>query len=61
MTPILPVGDRTIMSQEHVPMLASSSLSSQFLQEVILDQAMVSIESIDEEIAIARQRLLEKH
>ncbi|MDJ0706181.1 MAG: peptidylprolyl isomerase [Leptolyngbyaceae cyanobacterium MO_188.B28] len=61
MTPILQVGDRTIMTQEIVPMLKSYSLLPQFLQGVIIDQTIASVESTDEEIAIARQQFLEKN
>lgn len=61
MTPIIQVGDRIILAQELVPMLASYNLLPQFLQGVIIDQAIASIESTDEEIAIARQKFLEKH
>ena len=61
MNPILQVGDRIIMAQELVPILASRSLLPQFLQGVIIDQTIASIESTDEEVAIARQQFLEKY
>ncbi len=61
MTPIIQVGDRIIMAQELVPMLASYNLLPAFLQGVIIDQAIASIEATDEEREIARQKFLEKN
>ena len=61
MTPIIQVGDRIIMAQELVPMLASYNLLPPFLQGVIIDQAIASIVPTDEECANARQTFLEKN
>lgn len=49
MTAILKVGDQTITAEEVIPLLAKYQLLPQLLREIIIDQAIATIDCTDDE------------
>ena len=56
MTELLQIGNRTITASELIPLLASYQMLPQLLRELIIDEAIASIECTPEEIAHAQQQ-----
>jgi parvulin-like peptidyl-prolyl isomerase len=53
MTVVLQIGNRSITAEEVLPLLAGYQMLPQFIQEILIDQAIASIECTSEEIATA--------
>jgi parvulin-like peptidyl-prolyl isomerase len=58
---VLQVGDRQITADALVPLLAGYQMLPQLLQEIVVDQAIASIECTPEEIAAAKTEFYEKN
>lgn len=56
MTVVLRIGERSITAEEVLPLMAGYQMLPQFTQELLIDQAIESIECTEEEIAAARQQ-----
>ncbi|GAB4383331.1 MAG: hypothetical protein Kow00121_45050 [Elainellaceae cyanobacterium] len=56
MTVVLQIGDRNITAEEVLPLLAGYQMLPRFIQEVLIDQAIASIECTPEETAEACQQ-----
>ncbi|OUL36144.1 peptidylprolyl isomerase [Nostoc sp. 106C] len=56
MTEILRIGNRTITADELIPLLAGYQMLPQLRRELIIDEAIASIDCTPEEIAHARQQ-----
>lgn len=56
MTVVLTIGNRSIKAEEVLPMMAGYQMLPQFLQEILIDQAIASIECTPEEDAEAQQQ-----
>lgn len=56
MTVVLTIGNRSIQAEEVLPMMAGYQMLPQFLQEILIDQAIESIECTPEEEATAREQ-----
>lgn len=57
MTTVLEVGDRTITTQEIIPLLANYRILPQLVRELVIDQAIAPFTCTNEEIASACQQL----
>jgi parvulin-like peptidyl-prolyl isomerase len=51
MTVVLQIGDRAITAEELIPLLAGYQMMPRFIQEILIDQAIASIECSPEQIA----------
>lgn len=58
---VLQVGDRQITADAIVPLLAGYQMLPQLLQEIVVDQAIASIECTPEDIATAQKEFYEKN
>ncbi len=56
MTVVLTIGNRSIKAEEVLPIMAGYQMLPQFLQEILIDQAIESIECTSEEETTARQQ-----
>jgi parvulin-like peptidyl-prolyl isomerase len=56
MTVVLQIGNRSITAKEILPLMAGYQMLPQFLQEILIDQAISSIECSEEEAAAACQQ-----
>lgn len=56
MAVVLKIGDRAITAEEVLPLLAGYQMLPRFIQELLIDQAIASIECTPEEIEEACQR-----
>ncbi|MBW4565877.1 MAG: peptidylprolyl isomerase [Mojavia pulchra JT2-VF2] len=56
MTEVLQIGNRTITADEMIPLLASYQMLPQLRRELIIDEAIASIDCTDEEVAYAKQQ-----
>ncbi|OUL32488.1 peptidylprolyl isomerase [Nostoc sp. RF31YmG] len=56
MTEILRIGNRTITADELIPLLAGYQMLPQLRRELIIDEAIASIDCTPEEVAHARQQ-----
>ncbi|MCU0524759.1 MAG: peptidylprolyl isomerase [Elainella sp. Prado103] len=56
MTVVLTIGNRSIQAEEVLPMMAGYQMLPQFLQEILIDQAIESIECTAEEEIAAREQ-----
>lgn len=56
MTAVLKIGSRTIQAEEVLPILAGYQMLPQFLQEILIDEAIASIECTEEEEEAARKQ-----
>jgi parvulin-like peptidyl-prolyl isomerase len=56
MTAMLQIGNRTILTEEILPLMAGYQMLPQFLQEILIDQAISFIECTPEEAAAACQQ-----
>jgi parvulin-like peptidyl-prolyl isomerase len=56
MTEVLQIGNRTIQAPELIPLLASYQMLPQLLRELIIDEAIASIECTPEEMTRAQQQ-----
>ncbi|MBW4630404.1 MAG: peptidylprolyl isomerase [Iphinoe sp. HA4291-MV1] len=61
MTTILQFGNRTITTEEVIPLLSSYQMLPQLLRESIIDQAIASIECSSEELANAYQQFYQQN
>jgi parvulin-like peptidyl-prolyl isomerase len=61
MTTVLRVGDRTITVEEIIPLLAGYQLLPPLLREIIIDQAIASVECTPEEKTKASGQFFEQH
>lgn len=61
MTPVIKVGDRTLSAGELVDCLTRHQLMPRLIQELLIDDAIASIECEAEEVAIAHQTFCQKH
>lgn len=61
MTTVLQIGDRTITAEEIVPLLTSYQMLPQLLREIVIDQAIASIECTSEEKDHACQQFCEQN
>jgi parvulin-like peptidyl-prolyl isomerase len=61
MTVVLQVGNRSITAEEVLPLLAGYQMLPQFVQELLIDQAIASIEPTPEEITEACQQFYTQH
>lgn len=61
MTKVLQVGNRTITAEKIIPLLVGYQMLPQLLRELIIDQAIASIECVPEEKASACQQFYEKN
>lgn len=60
MTTVLRVGDRTITAEEIIPLLAEYQLLQQLIREIVIDQAIASINCTPEETTQAIQQFCQK-
>ena len=60
MTVVLQVGNRLITQEEIIPLLAGYQMLPQLLQEIVIDQAIASIDCAEEEKAAAQQQFCAK-
>jgi parvulin-like peptidyl-prolyl isomerase len=58
---VLQVGDQTITAAELLPLLAGYRMLPQLLQEILVDQAIATIECTEEEVATAREEFYQRH
>ncbi|NJO78892.1 MAG: peptidylprolyl isomerase [Cyanobacteria bacterium RM1_2_2] len=56
MTAVLQIGNRSITAEEVLPLMAGYQMLPQFLQEILIDEAISSIECTPEEAAAAYQQ-----
>jgi parvulin-like peptidyl-prolyl isomerase len=56
MTVVLQIGDRAITAEELLPLMAGYQMMPRFIQEILIDQAIASIECAPEEAAEATQQ-----
>lgn len=56
MTVVLQVGERSIHAEEILPLLAGYQMLPQFIQEILIDQAIAPLECTPEEVADACQQ-----
>jgi len=56
MTEVLQIGNRTIQANELIPLLASYQMLPQLQRELIIDEAIASVECTPEEISHAQQQ-----
>ncbi|MEQ9624117.1 peptidylprolyl isomerase [Coleofasciculus chthonoplastes] len=61
MTAILKVGDQTITAEEVIPLLAKYQLLPQLLREIIIDQAIATLDCTDEEKNAASEQFYTKN
>jgi parvulin-like peptidyl-prolyl isomerase len=61
MTAILKVGDQTITAEEVIPLLAKYQLLPQLLREIIIDQAIATIDCTDDEKNAACEQFYAKN
>ena len=61
MNAILQVGDRTITAEEVIPLLAKYQLLPQLCREILVDQAIASVECTPDEITKACQQFYQKN
>jgi parvulin-like peptidyl-prolyl isomerase len=61
MAAVLQVGEREIAAEELVPLLAGYRMLPQLLQEILIDQAIASIECTEEEESAAREDFYQRH
>ncbi|MBD2460994.1 peptidylprolyl isomerase [Oscillatoria sp. FACHB-1407] len=61
MTVVLQVGNRQILAEEVIPLLASYQMLPQLLQEILIDQAIAPIECTSEEKDAACQQFYTQH
>jgi parvulin-like peptidyl-prolyl isomerase len=56
MTGVLQIGNRSIAAEEVLPLMAGYQMLPQFLQEILIDEAIGSIECTPEEVQAAAQQ-----
>jgi parvulin-like peptidyl-prolyl isomerase len=56
MTEVIQIGNRTIQANELIPLLASYQMLPQLQRELVIDEAIASVECTPEEIARAQQQ-----
>ena len=56
MAVVLQIGDRSITAEEVLPLMAGYQMLPQFLQELLIDQAIAAIDCTEEEITEAYQQ-----
>ncbi|MEO0538015.1 MAG: peptidylprolyl isomerase [Cyanobacteria bacterium P01_A01_bin.123] len=61
MTPVIKVGDRTLTASELVDCLTRHQLMPRLIQELLIDEAIASVDCNTEEVAIAHQTFYQKH